>query len=154
LILEDEWGNPVINTEYNSAMLAEAMCKLHGFTYAPSDEFYWMHGYSSETDFIYVTTQFMSAAMMEKISEEVGENRSLLVCCNAYKVNPDRFENLTLKKIPTSVLNKCEWGHDDYSLEIQNLPQAPERPAEEIEQKPAKKRTKAQRRQEATLFDI
>ena len=153
LIVEDEWGNPVINKEYNSAMLAEAMCKLHGFSYAPNDEFYWMQGYSTETDFIYVTTQFMSAAMLEKISEEVGESRSLLVCCNAFKVKPSRFENLTLKKIPKSVLNKCEWGHDDYSLEIKNLPQAPERPVEE-EEKPRKKRTKEQRRQEATLFDV
>lgn len=154
LIVEDEWGNPVINKEYNSAMLAEAMCKLHGFTYGPNDEYYWMHGYSTETDIIYVTTQFMSAAMLEKISEEVGANRSLLVCCNAFRVNPNRFENLTLKKIPKSVLNKCEWGHDDYSLEIKNLPKAPERPVEEIEEKPKKRRTKQQRRQEATLFDL
>lgn len=154
LIVEDEWGNPVINKEYNSAMLAEAMCKLHGFTYAPNEEFYWMHGHSTETDFVYITTQFMNAAMLEKISEEVGPNRSLLVCCNAYKVKSDRFENLTLKKIPKSVLNKCEWGHDDYSLEIKNLPQAPQRPAEEAEEKPKKKRTKEQRRQEATLFEV
>ena len=154
LIIEDEWGNPVINKEYNPAMLAEAMCKLHGFTYAPNDEFYWMQGHSTETDFVYVTTQFMSAAMLEKISEEVGPNRSLLVCCNAYKVKSDRFENLTLKKIPKSVLNKCEWGHDDYSLEIKNLPQAPQRPVEDAEEKPKKKRTKEQRRQEATLFDV
>ncbi len=154
LIVEDEWGNPVINTEYNSTMLAEAMCKLHGFTYKPNDEFYWMQGYSTETDFIYVTTQFMSAAMLEKISEEVGPNRSLLVCCNAYKVKAGRFDNLTLKKIPKSVLNKCEWGHDDYSLEIQNLPKAPKRPIEELEEKPKKQRTKEQRRQEATLFEV
>jgi len=154
LIVEDEWGNPVINKEYNSGMLAEAMCKLHGFTYAPNEEFYWMHGHSTETDFVYVTTQFMSAVMLEKISEEVGANRSLLVCCNAFKVKPSRFENLTLKKIPKSVLNKCEWGHDDYSLEIQNLPKAPERPVEEVEEKPKKKRTKEQRRQEATLFEV
>ena len=36
----------------------------------------------------------------------------------------DAFENLTLVKIPTSILQKCEWGRDDYSLNIQNLPQA------------------------------
>ncbi|MBN2456383.1 MAG: site-specific DNA-methyltransferase [Sedimentisphaerales bacterium] len=154
LIVEDEWGNPVINKEYNSAMLAEAMCKLHGFSYSPSDEFYWMHGQSSETDFIYVTTQFMSAAMLEKISEEVGPDRSLLICCNAFNVKPDRFENLTLKKIPKSVLHKCEWGHDDYSLEIKNLPKAPQRPIEEAEETQKKKRTKQQRRAEATLFEV
>jgi len=154
LIVQDEWGNAVINSEYNSAMLAEAMCKLHGFKYVPSDEFYWMQGQSSESDFVYVTTQFMSAAMLEKISEEVGPDRSLLICCNAFNVKPDRFENLTLKKIPKSVLHKCEWGHDDYSLEINNLPKAPEKPIEEEKEKPRKKRTKQQRRAEATLFEV
>jgi len=38
---------------------------------------------------------------------------------------PSQFENLTVKKIPKAVLKKCEWGHDDYSLEIENLPKAP-----------------------------
>jgi adenine-specific DNA-methyltransferase len=41
----------------------------------------------------------------------------------------DRFPNLTLKKIPHHILNKCEWGHDDYSLKVENLPQAPKPPA-------------------------
>lgn len=36
--------------------------------------------------------------------------------------NLDDFPNLTIKKIPKTVLARCEWGHDDYSLEIANLP--------------------------------
>lgn len=151
LVVNDKWGNPVINPEYNSAMLAEAMCKLHAFTYAPSDEYFWMHGYSTENDFIYITTQFMTAAILEKISEEVGPKRSLLICCNAFKVKPDRFENLTFKKIPKSVLHKCEWRHDDYSLEIQNLPKAPETPEEETQDKTHRKQNKQQQRKEAML---
>ncbi len=35
----------------------------------------------------------------------------------------DAFPNLTVKKIPQAVLHKCEWGQDDYSLNIANLPQ-------------------------------
>ncbi|HLA80054.1 MAG TPA: site-specific DNA-methyltransferase, partial [Thermoleophilia bacterium] len=57
LLTEDRWGNLVINKEYNAAMLAEALCKLEGFTYAPSETVYWQHGHSTERDFIYVTTQ-------------------------------------------------------------------------------------------------
>jgi len=125
LIKEDEWNNPVINPEFNPAMLAEAMCKLEGFTYAPSDEHYWVHGNSSETDYIYVTTQFVSKAMLDKLSDEVGLEKSLLICCSAFKADPKQFPNLTIKKIPKAVLKKCEWGHDDYSLEINNLPDAP-----------------------------
>ena len=128
LIANDQWGNPVINPEFNPAMLAEAMCKLEGFTYAPSDEFYWIHGHSTEADFIYVTTQFMSREMLTRISDEVGTERSLLVCCTAFKCDPGEFTNLTLKKIPKAVLKKCEWGHDDYSLAVENLPDAPPEP--------------------------
>jgi adenine-specific DNA-methyltransferase len=125
LIVEDEWGNPVINKEFNAAMLAEAMCKLEGFTFNPDPEIYWQQGQSTETDFIYVTTQFMSREMLMKISEEVGPNHSLLICCGAFRCDVTEFANLTIKKIPKAVLKKCEWGHDDYSLEVENLPEAP-----------------------------
>ena len=141
LIIEDEWGNPVINSEFNAAMLAEAMCKLEGFEYAPSEDVYWIHGKSTETDFLYVTTQFMSRDMLSRLSDEVGPERSLLICCSAFQCDPGQFPNLTIKKIPKAVLKKCEWGHDDYSLEIQNLPEAP--PVyEEEEEMPAKPRRK------------
>jgi hypothetical protein len=26
------------------------------------------------------------------------------------------------------VLSRCEWGHDDYSLKVENLPKAPQQP--------------------------
>jgi adenine-specific DNA-methyltransferase len=123
LLQKDEFGNWVISKEYNPAMLAEAMCKLEGFTYAPSDTSYWRHGFSTEMDFIYVTTQTLAREQLQKLSDEVGESRSLLVMCGAFRVkNLDEFPNLTVKKIPKAVLNRCEWDHDDYSLEIQNLP--------------------------------
>jgi adenine-specific DNA-methyltransferase len=138
LIVEDEWGNPVINSEFNAAMLAEAMCKLEGFDYAPSEDVYWNHGNSTETDSIYVTTQFMSRDMLTRLSDEVGPQRSLLICCSAFRCDPGQFTNLTIKKIPRAVLKKCEWGHDDYSLEIQNLPQAPPAPEDQAEGTAAK----------------
>ena len=142
LIVEDEWGNPVINSEFNAAMLAEAMCKLEGFEYAPSEDVYWIQGKSTETDFLYVTTQFMSRDMLNRLSDEVGPERSLLICCSAFRCDPTQFPNLTIKKIPKAVLKKCEWGHDDYSLEIKNLPKAPPEPEEQTEDTPAKPRRK------------
>jgi len=128
LLSRDKWERWVINPEYNAAMLSEALCKIEGFTYAPSDTLYWMHGHSTERDFLYVTTQTLSFEQLEALSEEVGPERSLLVLCAAFGGNPDLFPNLTIKKIPKSVLSKCEWGHDDYSLNVQNLPDAPPRP--------------------------
>jgi hypothetical protein len=128
LILESKNFNQLINPAFNAAMLAEALCKLEGFTYVPSEEVFWMHGHSTEQDFIYVTTQFMSKAMLTRISDEVGPNRSLLICCTAFRCDPSQFPNLTLKKIPNAVLTRCEWGKDDYSLAGANLPPRPFEP--------------------------
>ena len=125
LLEQDEYGNWIINKKYNPEMLAEAMCKVEGFAYAPSDEFYWQQGHSTETDFIYVTTQTLSREQLQKLNDEVGPNRSLLICCGAYRTKRlEDFPNLTLKKIPKAVMQKCEWGKDDYSLEIKALPDA------------------------------
>jgi len=130
LLEQDKWGNWVINKQYNPAMLAEALCKLEGFTYAPSDSIYWQHGHSTENDFIYVTTQMLSFEQLQKLSDEVGLDRSLLVLCSAFRGRPE-FENLTVKKIPRQVLSRCEWGHDDYSLQVENLPDAPKEPGQQ-----------------------
>lgn len=129
LIVNDRWGNAVINPEHNAAQLAEALAKLEGFTYAPSDTHWWQHGHSSERDFIYVTTQNLSAEQLQALSDEVGSDQSLLVCCAAFHgvtaaKASERWPNLTLKKIPKMVLARCEWGHDDYSLNVANLPMA------------------------------
>lgn len=121
LLEKDRWGNWVISQNYNPTMMAEAVCKLMNFTYDPSETHYWMHGRSSERDFIYVTTQSLTHDQLRAISEEVGEDRSLLVCCKAFNAKPEAFANLTINKIPQTVLRKCEWGKDDYSLNVSNL---------------------------------
>lgn len=125
LLAKDKWGNWVINKGYNAAMLAEALCKLEGFTYAPSDSIYWQHGYSTEQDFIYVTTANLNHDQLQQLSDEVGSERTVLVLCTAFRARADRYPNLTVKKIPKAVLARCEWSHDDYSLRVENLPQAP-----------------------------
>lgn len=163
LIVNDKWGNPIINPDYNPAMLAEAIAKLEGFTYQPSDTLWWQHGYSTERDFIYVTTQTLSVDQLQALSEEVGADHTLLICCAAYRgVTADkataRFPNLTVKKIPKMVLERCEWGHDDYSLNVANLPIAepdisskPEKP-QKTKKSPAKKQAIAPTQQNG-LFD-
>lgn len=127
LLEKDKWDNWIINKTYNSAMLAEALCKIEGFKYSPSDTFYWQHGYSTERDFIYVTTQNLSHEQLSKLADEVGQERTLLVLCSAFRGKVDIFPNLTIKKIPKQILARCEWGHDDYSLKIENLPKAPQK---------------------------
>ena len=125
LLLRDKWDQLVINPEFNAPMLAEAVCKLEGFTYAPSDTLYWQHGHSTERDFLYTTTANLSLAQLQQLSDEVGADRSLLVVCSAFRGRKEGYSNLTVKKIPKAVLGRCEWGKDDYSLKVENLPKAP-----------------------------
>ena len=123
LLKEDKFGNLVINKEYNADMLAAAMAKLEGFTFAPSAEHYWKQGYSSESDYIYTTTQFMTVEGLAAIAEQMKERESLLVCCTAFqKECRSAFSNITIKKIPQMLLGRCEFNKDDYSLNIVELP--------------------------------
>jgi hypothetical protein len=86
--------------------LAEALCKLEGFTYAPSDTFYWQQGYSTESDFLYVTTQTLKHEQLAQLAEEVGTERTLLVLCSAFRGKTDQFPNLTIRKIPKQILDR------------------------------------------------
>ena len=121
LIKFDQWGQPIIDKSFNAEMLAQAVCKLEGFEYAPSQDEYFIHGHSTEHDFIYVTTNFMRQYHLDSISQAVGTDRTLLICCKGFEEGC-KFRNLTMKKIPKVVLDKCEWGHDDYSLNVAKLP--------------------------------
>ena len=136
-------------------MLAEAMCKHMGFTYAPSQDpaEYWRHGYSSERDFIFVTTANVTHDQLRAISEDVGPERTLLVCCKAFNARADAFENLTVKKIPQAVLSRCEWGRDDYSLRIAEAPPPPEDTAASGDPRggPAQARTARRGRKHGTI---
>ena len=163
LIVNDKWGNQIINPDYNPEMLAEALAKLEGFIYMPSENLWWQHGYSSENDFIYVTTQSLSVEQLQVLSDEVGAGRSLLICCSAWRgITADqaaeRFPNLSLKKIPKMILKRCEWGHDDYSLNVANLPMAEEEPEPRSSENQPAAKTKPVKRKSAVenqggLFD-
>jgi adenine-specific DNA-methyltransferase len=121
LLEKDDWGNWIISEKYNGPMLAEALCKLEGFRFDPDPSTYFIHGRSSERDFLYETTQTLTYPQLERLSKDVGKKRSLLVMCGAFKATPaqlDGLANLTVRKIPQSVLTRCEFGKDDYSLKL------------------------------------
>nr|WP_290912186.1 site-specific DNA-methyltransferase [Anoxybacillus sp.] len=132
LLKKDKFGNWIINPEYNAEMLAEAMCKHEGFTYNPDPHVFWKQGQSTENDFIFTTTQLVTHQMVAGIVEQMKENETLLICCKAYNVNVDEFPQITIKKLPQAILNKCEFGRDDYSLNVNNLPMK-EREPEQLE---------------------
>lgn len=123
LIQKDKYGNDIINPEYNPNMLAAAMAKQEGFHYSPHENTYWKQGYSTEKDFIYTTTQFFTASMLDRIAEEMQGTESLLICCKGFAAAcKARHKNITIKKIPQMLYGRCEFGKEDYSLNIVNLP--------------------------------
>jgi adenine-specific DNA-methyltransferase len=123
LVQKDKYGTEIINPQYNANMLAAAMAKQEGFRYQPDETNYWKQGMSSEKDFIFTTTQFVTIAMLDKLAEELKQGESLLICCKSFaKGCANRHQNVTIKKIPQMLLGRCEFGKDDYSFNIVNLP--------------------------------
>jgi len=124
LLNKDRFGNFIINKEYNADMLAAAMAKQEGFTYLPDTSIYWKQGQSAEQDFIFTTTQFLTMESLDAIHDSLAEGESLLICCTAFQNEcSNRYPNITIKKIPQMLLGRCEFGKDDYSLKIINLPE-------------------------------
>ncbi|MDE7165550.1 MAG: site-specific DNA-methyltransferase [Bacteroidaceae bacterium] len=124
LLNHDKHGNLVINKEYNADMLAAAMAKHEGFTYAPDSGVYWKQGKGAEKDYIFTTTQFLTVETLEQLHEQMDEDESLLICCTSFQPEcRNRFANITLKKIPQMLLGRCEFDRNDYSLNIVSLPE-------------------------------
>lgn len=134
LLNKDKYGNLVINKDYNADMLAAAMAKHQSFSYSPDAEVYWKQGHSSEHDFIFTTTQLITAEMLDAIHDQLGEDESLLICCTKFQPEcRNKFSNITIKKIPKVLLDTCEFDHDDYSLNIVSVPEVADEEWEDLE---------------------
>jgi len=128
LLKQDSRGNWIISEEYNAAQLAAAMAKQEGFRFMPDETFYWKQGKSTEKDFIFTTTNFVSVEFMDTIHDEMKEDESLLICCTSFSKAADKYPSITIKKIPKMLLGRCEFGKEDYSLNIVNLPRENDEP--------------------------
>ena len=127
LIEKDKYGNPVFSEKYNTSMLVAAVAKINGFYYAPDPEVFWKQGFSQDNSFIYVTTQYLTAAALDGIARDVGALENLLICAPAFDVGiGKRYDNINVRKIPQSVLSKCEYGVDNYNLNIIDPPELDE----------------------------
>ncbi len=80
-----------INPSYTWGMVCEAICKIEGFTYAPSGEF---QGYSSENRFIHITEEFVNTKYVMSVMKSLD------------MMLP---ENVEVKKIPKDLLDKCNF---------------------------------------------
>jgi adenine-specific DNA-methyltransferase len=135
LIVLDRHGQPVINDKYNPQMLVAAVAKLNGFIYAPDSEVFWKQGKNQDKSFIFITTQYLTAAQLDEIASDLLDYERLLICAPAFDVGLGKqYDNIDVRKIPQSVLSKCEYGADNYNLNIINPPELDEEEWDDVEQ--------------------
>lgn len=120
LIKKDSFGEEIINPEYNAEMLAAAIAKHEGYSYNPDKDCYWKQAKSENNSYLYVTTKHVNRAMIEAIKEEMNDDDFLLIVCKSFDehCNDDYSKSISIKKIPQSLLKNCEFGVDNYNLNI------------------------------------
>lgn len=123
LILQDDFGQEIINPEYNAEMLASAVALHEGYTYAPDENCYFKQAYNGNNAYLYVTTRHINKSAVNSILTQLQDNEYLIIVCKSFDSNAaEDAKNITLKKIPQSLLDNCEFGKDDYKLNIVNPP--------------------------------
>lgn len=107
-----------INPSYTFDMVAEAICKIEGFTYAPQGEF---HGHSSENRFIHVTMEFVNTKYIQSLMKNLGERQSLLIYCKRMQSDMNLPVNVEVRRIPKDLLSKCNFEGDNFERPIKIL---------------------------------
>lgn len=119
LILEDDFGQSIINPEYNASMLASAVAKHEGYNYHPDTTCYWKQSKNDNNSYLFVTTQHVNLDIIESIKTELKDDEFLMIVCKSFDSNCNLGnKNIIIKKIPQSLLNNCEFGVNDYNLNI------------------------------------
>ena len=95
-----------LKPSYTWDMVCEAICKIEGFTYAPSGEF---QGYSSENRFIHITEEYVNTKYVMSVMKTLDEKQSLLIYCKKHQADMILPGNVEVKKIPKNLLDKCNF---------------------------------------------
>ena len=123
LIVKDENGFEIISDKYDANMLAAAVVKLCGYRFAPREDNPYIHGVNNVGGFIFVTTQYITAPLLGEIAKHIPDTQSLVICASAFQLGiKNNFPNIKLRKIPQSVLSKCQYGAENYNLNVVELP--------------------------------
>lgn len=123
LIKEDAFGESVINDEYDADMLAAAVALHEGFSYEPDDKLFWKQSVGSENSYLFVTTRHLNSTYLDSIKDTMGDGEYLIIACCSYDSGLDKvYDNITVKKIPQMLLDRCEFGKTDYNLNIVRPP--------------------------------
>lgn len=123
LINKDDFDEYVINKEYDADMLASAVALHEGFNFEPDSEIFWKQSKGNESSFLFVTTRHLNLAYLDSIKSTMEEGEYLIIACKSFEAGLDKlYPNITIKKIPQMLLARCEFGKDNYNLNIVNPP--------------------------------
>ena len=123
LINIDDFGEAIINPDYDADMLAAAMALHERFTYQPDEKLFWKQSIGNERSYLFVTTRHLNSTFLDSIKDTMEENEYLIVACRSFDAGLDKaYSNITIKKIPQMLLERCEFDKSDYNLNIVHPP--------------------------------
>ena len=123
LINQDPFGEYVINTDYDADMLAAAVALHEGFSYQPSNELFWKQSVGNENSFLFVTTRHLTSPLLNSVKSTMEDGEYLIIACRSFDSGLNKaYGNISIKKIPQMLLDRCEFGKTDYNLNIAHPP--------------------------------
>ncbi len=123
LIKLDAFGEPVINKEYDADRLAAAVALHEGFNYQPDAECFWKQSVGNEQSYLFVTTTHISAQHLDAIKNTMQDGEFLIIACKSFDQGIEKaYKEISIKKIPQMLLDRCKFGVADYNLNIVNPP--------------------------------
>lgn len=123
LINRDSFDECVINEEYDADMLAAAVALHEGFIYQPDNGLFWKQSVGNEKSYLFVTTRHLNSAFLDSIKDTMEDGEYLVIACRSFDNGLEKaYSNITIKKIPQMLFDRCEFGKDDYNLNIVSPP--------------------------------
>lgn len=123
LINKDPFDEYVINEAYDADMLAAAVALHEGFHYQPDSSLFWKQSVGNENSYLFVTTRHLNSIYLDSIKDTMEEGEYLIIACRSFDSGLDKaYGNITVKKIPQMLLDRCEFGKTDYNLNIVHPP--------------------------------
>lgn len=123
LINKDPFDEYVINEAYDADMLAAAVALHAGFRYQPDSGLFWKQSVGNENSYLFVTTRHLNSTYLDSIKDTMEEGEYLIIACRSFDSGLDKaYGNITVKKIPQMLLDRCEFGKIDYNLNIVHPP--------------------------------
>lgn len=123
LINEDAFGEAVINPDYDADQLAAAVALHEGFTYQPDADLFWKQAFGNENSYLFTTTRHLTGAYLDAIKDSMEEGEYLVIACRSFESGLEKaYPNIAVKKIPQMLLERCEFGKENYNLNIVHPP--------------------------------